>query len=1816
MSRIERNHGMRHTFAALAVALGAIFSATTAEARSITGVERIVSSGAMSLNVTFEAGETGDSHALYIAYDAEDKGDDIANWAALQRGCVVADDATSATIPVSPLFTDVGYTVARVFLTTSAAPYDTLIESLRQSGTQYIDTGIKPDSTTFVSLDFQFSNVSTKQQRIFGVSSDDGSASFSFDAYLNGSYIWASACQNGKGDWLASGLLGSTDRLTISLDATTGNHVISNHVSGIVTTTTRDTERTNTSRGTMPIFAHRKYTSNTSNAIQNKPKGGYIYGGVITTNSVPARNYMPCALGGRAGLYDSVSGTIFWSADDATNFEVGGSPVVCALLEGETQLSAAPAAIGLIFDYTWRGTAENWGGTDAWTKEGDPATWVEGNNAIFATANATATLAASVSANSIAFSADATVGGTGELTVKSVFVDSGVSATISAPIASAFEKTGAGTLTLGLSRSAETTLSEGTLAMSGSGTTLDWSKLTLGTDPEKPVTVRFEDGAAPTSGAWHLGSGNIISTVVKASGDWSRGDKDITIGSGVGADTTFIHEGGSLTCSKFIRVGTRGAANSTLILSGGVIKNTNADRGSGKEPRTAIGYTSNGTLIVTNGASLAVTGQYLGISDANGVKGIVEIYDGSTIDVAYDVIFGQVSQQGWGEGKLNLHTGGTLATQVIRCSTKYATPADATAEVNFDGGILKANSSTCIIQKHDHLTVNVSENGGTIDNNGKDISIEESFNGPGTINLIGSGMTTFAAGVGAEGGVSVANGTTLALDVTEQSSLGSLTLAAGSKLALSGVTQSSLGTVTLEADSTIDITTPASDVAAFAATTLILPTEGKVTLTKSGGAFGEGVYAICRNSDVTVAEAEERFDFDITDMRVASWSKVDDLLVLTVKVIERIWIAEAGESFSWSEGWGENGWSDGVDAIFETAGAIASVDDDVAANSVKFKENAAINGESTLTPNIVHVAEGKEATINAPTAGELTKTGAGTLTLGSSRTDQTTLSEGMLAMASGATLDLAKLTLGTDPAKPVSLNLGGATLSADLTSCMSATVGGAAGGSVAIDNGVITNTAYLRVWNGSLTLGSNVQLMMNASAERWVCVGGNNSNDESVTTKNAYLVLDGASINKSGTKNVFLGIGDFGSYPSKATMIVKNGGKSEIGDTVYVAQGCEGHLIIDGAGSLLKAYDIKFCNTSRCEVNENGYVVVTNGGTLAVSSLAYGSGAGEGYFRFDGGTLLATAAVTLLPAHEKLHYIVGEKGGTIDNGGNNITIAKGLSGTGTINLTGSGMTTFAAGVGTECGVSVASGTTLALNGSVTFAGPVVFESGSTLSVTAPSCDKAALAAPSISIKGDMIISIPFQRFADGKYKILEMSDAQFGADVLNCLTLNGGKGDELKKYALSVEGNTIYLEVTGGVESYWVGGVGDNRFSVAANWDNGKVPEDGATLDFSGVASKTQINADVDKVYNTILIPVPSGNSFWDYYVQVSGTLHLNTITNATFLSVAADSVLKVDGDVVLNKDAKKLGSTSSKRGCYMFHSNKGRIEIGGNLVNEVTPNNSVLMYISSSPGGVLKMGGVVNNSDKAISLCGNHTTPILCVIGENGLSGKMGFYQYGGSNAEITLKAGDDFAVGIYLTASYPFKFDTSDETETAHTIILDAEINGSGGVTIVGNGRVVANSSADPGTNVVTVEGGATLAINPGKLITNGKMTVNSGATLSLPQSGAVTLGGDLELADGSTLAFNFTERKVGPLLALASEKSLSFVGEGEKNIAVKVSGDVWPVGGKHILTATGGFKAEGVTVSLAEGAPKWAKGVYVNEDGNIVLDVKPRGTRVIVR
>ena len=38
--------------------------------------------------------------------------------------------------------------------------------------------------------------------------------------------------------------------------------------------------------------------------------------------------------------------------------------------------------------------------------------------------------------------------------------------------------------------------------------------------------------------------------------------------------------------------------------------------------------------------------------------------------------------------------------------------------------------------------------------------------------------------------------------------------------------------------------------------------------------------------------------------------------------------------------------------------------------------------------------------------------------------------------------------------------------------------------------------------------------------------------------------------------------------------------------------------------------------------------------------------------------------------------------------------------------------------------------------------------------------------------------------------------------------------------------------------------------------------------------------------------------------------------------------------------------------------------------------------------------------------------------------------------------------------------------------------------------------------------------------------------------------------------------------------------------------------------------------MTSTLAAGAPDWVRGLSVNAEGNLVLDVKPKGTMIIVR
>ena len=401
--------------------------------------------------------------------------------------------------------------------------------------------------------------------------------------------------------------------------------------------------------------------------------------------------------------------------------------------------------------YIWNGGASaNWGDASVWLYGGAAATWADGNNAFFLTANATATLAADVSAASATFMKDTTIAaGGGTLTVPTVSVANGVSATIAAPISGAFTKVGAGTLTVTNRTDSATTLSEGTLAICN-GASLDWSKLTLGTDSTKPVTLDLAPNAALSGipSSLYIGAvPNITATVRKSGGDWLVSE-NVAVGRASGAVTTFLHDGGTLTSSDYFVIGSSDASKSLMLVSGGTVFSSYPSTSGAK---MTIGAATEGSVNVTNNGTMSAAGP---IAISQYADGSLDVMDGGVVTARCLYIGGDRT---YADGTVNLASGGTIEL----CGSVTNRFGVGPGTFNFDGGTLKAGAACTLIAAHDKLAVNVSANGGVIDNGGYAIAINKGMVGAGGITLKGAGTTTFSVDQDYAGATTVKGGTTL-----------------------------------------------------------------------------------------------------------------------------------------------------------------------------------------------------------------------------------------------------------------------------------------------------------------------------------------------------------------------------------------------------------------------------------------------------------------------------------------------------------------------------------------------------------------------------------------------------------------------------------------------------------------------------------------------------------------------------------------------------------------------------------------------------------------------------------------------------------------------------------------------------------------------------------------------------------------------------------------------------------------------------------------------------------------------------------------------
>jgi hypothetical protein len=174
----------------------------------------------------------------------------------------------------------------------------------------------------------------------------------------------------------------------------------------------------------------------------------------------------------------------------------------------------------------------------------------------------------------------------------------------------------------------------------------------------------------------------------------------------------------------------------------------------------------------------------------------------------------------------------------------------------------------------------------------------------------------------------------------------------------------------------------------------------------------------------------------------------------------------------------------------------------------------------------------------------------------------------------------------------------------------------------------------------------------------------------------------------------------------------------------------------------------------------------------------------------------------------------------------------------------------------------------------------------------------------------------------------------------------------------------------------------------------------------------------------------------------------------------------------------------------------------------------------------------------------------------------------------------------------------------------------NGTTGISVTGSGTLQVNNTCyNADSPTVAVKDSATLAFKPDASLGNGATTIHSGATLAVSESGTVTHGGALTLADGAVLGFNFTEKKVAPVLDL-TDKTVTLPVNGTVYVNVSSSEGIRPAFyGNGKCTLTSGGKFTGATVSLAAGSPDWAKRVSIDENGDIVLKLIPPGTFILV-
>ena len=403
----------------------------------------------------------------------------------------------------------------------------------------------------------------------------------------------------------------------------------------------------------------------------------------------------------------------------------------------------------------------------------------------------------------------------------------------------------------------------------------------------------------------------------------------------------------------------------------------------------------------------------------------------------------------------------------------------------------------------------------------------------------------------------------------------------------------------------------------------------------------------------------------------------------------------------------------------------------------------------------------------------------------------------------------------------------------------------------------------------------------------------------------------------------------------------------------------------------------------------------------------------------------------------------------------------------------------------------------------------------------------------------------------------------------------------------------------------FAGGVSGNTFNLSGM--------DFGGWHLKGIFNLESWNGDYCFIDNGTVVNVKSAASLGDVRIEEGGSLVVGTYTIEASEDTANKWILYYNRG--LFKVTGTLVNISSVTVAMFAPDDTGEMKdtaknVIAHFINTPTADSDFLLGRYTNIG--TQFGKWIRSSSFVWGdvTWGEHA---LSFVGYRSVQYNFNFEKSG----RITTQRGDGY-FGFLETTDFVM----TDQSDVPVDVVFDCDIqnvnynaNYYGDMVVRGGGKLTLASgrAIKMHTKAVNISGtGTVLAIQPGASISAGKISVGGSSMFRVAGSGEISPEAGIELNDGAILGFEYSSRVNNPVLALKDDKPVTI--NGKVVVSISSKDGIRPCSGMKVLTTGGKFA--GVQVELAEGSPKWVRDVSVNDDGNIVVDVKRAASVIRIR